>query len=42
MMALDFLVSSSTVKAGLAAVWRGGGVQAVSLLTVCYQNNTKM
>lgn len=33
MMAVDFLLSSSSVKAGLVGVWGGGGV-AVSRFAV--------
>lgn len=34
MMAVDFLFSSSSVKAGLVGVWGGGGVAVVSRFAV--------
>lgn len=37
MMAVDFLFSSSSVKAGLLEVWAGGGVAAVSRFAVHIQ-----
>lgn len=41
MMAVDFLLSSSSLKAGLVGGWGGGGVAAVSRFTVHTQNTYK-
>lgn len=42
MMAVDFLPSSSSVKAGLVGVWGGGGVAVFSRFTVHTQNGKEI
>lgn len=42
MMAVDFLFSSSSVKAGLVGVWGGGGVAVVSRFAVQTQNKKEI